>query len=570
MAATSRIHLARKYRPMNFVEIVGQEIVVKNLKEALKQDRIGPAYLFYGPRGTGKTTCARIFARAVSCLSNDSGARPCDHCASCTAQLAGRSMDLIEMDGASHTGVDDARSIIETVAFRPSVGRKLVIIIDEVHMLSTAAFNALLKTLEEPPKHALFLFATTEPERIPDTILSRVQKLPLARLSDKVIVERLQDVLAQEKIEVPTPLIKQIAGSSDGALRDALTLLEQALLLSGGSTVKPELVSQFLGAIGTDQELVLLRHLAACKSDAMAVEPLLQAASLLSSQGKNLSLLVERFILWVRACLVAKATNSVTLASQDLVEGDVKEAMKAFQSWSFDELDFLFEILWQGMERLKKSPLPRVSLEMIFLRASRISQRVEAPSVDLVSHAAPSVVRAPAYEMSRSTSAEVLSLTSAEAPRSVAEASRPPDEAPRASQEDWLVQVKKKRPTLHALISSASRREIDTKSLRLFFTPGHFAFRQLTMPANRADLEAVLRSISGVADYAVIVQEVAAGKAAASDSKANDISSNAPRHFMKSAQKFALEDSAVKRAQEVLKGKVESVVISGIRNDLSS
>jgi DNA polymerase-3 subunit gamma/tau len=221
--------LYRKWRPMTFEKVVGQDHVTHTLRNALALDRVGHAYLFSGPRGTGKTTTARLLAKAVDCLEDEPAKRPCNACRICRAINEGRFLDLIEIDAASNTGVDDVRDLREKIGFSPNEGRYKVYIIDEVHMLSTAAFNALLKTLEEPPPHAIFVLATTESHKIPATVLSRCQRFEFRRIPLPEIVGRLQELLAHEGVAAEPAALNLIARQATGALRDAESLLDQLL-----------------------------------------------------------------------------------------------------------------------------------------------------------------------------------------------------------------------------------------------------------------------------------------------------------------------------------------------------
>ncbi|GAG07749.1 unnamed protein product, partial [marine sediment metagenome] len=223
--------LYRKWRPMTFDEVVGQDHVTQTLCNALALGRVGHAYLFSGPRGTGKTTTARLLAKAVNCLAEELGDRPCNSCRRCQAVNEGRFLDLIEIDAASNTGVDDIRDLREKIGFAPSEGRYKIYIVDEAHMLSTAAFNALLKTLEEPPPHAIFVLATTEAHKIPATVLSRCQRFEFRRIPLSQIVARLEKLLEHEGAAAEPAALDLIARQATGALRDAESLLDQ--LLSG-------------------------------------------------------------------------------------------------------------------------------------------------------------------------------------------------------------------------------------------------------------------------------------------------------------------------------------------------
>ena len=219
--------LYRKWRPQSWDEVAGQEHITQTLRNAVMLDRVAHAYLFSGPRGTGKTTCARLVAKAVNCLNPDLENRPCNECDHCKAITAGRFMDLIEIDAASNTSVDDVRDLRDKINFSPSQGRFKVYIIDEVHMLSTAAFNALLKTLEEPPAHAIFVLATTEIHKIPATVLSRCQRHEFRRIPIEIIVNYLKEKSQEEGLKIEEPVFVEVARQATGSLRDAISLLDQ-------------------------------------------------------------------------------------------------------------------------------------------------------------------------------------------------------------------------------------------------------------------------------------------------------------------------------------------------------
>lgn len=293
--------LARKWRPQIFDDLTGQEPIARILKNALANNKVAHAYIFSGPRGVGKTSTARILAKALNC-ENGPTPDPCGKCQSCIAVADGSSIDVSEIDGASNTGVDNIRDLREKIRYAPSAGPYKVYIIDEAHMLSTSAFNALLKTLEEPPPHVIFVLATTEPKKIPPTVLSRCQHLPFSRISGHKIKDRLQTIARSEGITVASPPLEMIARAADGSMRDALTLLDQITSFSDDITASD--VQDLLGI--TDAET--LARLADSVIDGNSKEIIALIATLTDS-GTDLKSFTRDFLQFIRNLLVAKITD---------------------------------------------------------------------------------------------------------------------------------------------------------------------------------------------------------------------------------------------------------------------
>ena len=295
--------LYRKFRPDNFEDVKGQDHIVTTLKNQIKSDHIGHAYLFCGTRGTGKTTVAKIFAKAVNC-ENPGGKGPCGECAMCRSIAEGSSMNVFEMDAASNNKVDDIRQVIEEVQYSPANGKYKVYIIDEVHMLTTSAFNALLKTLEEPPSYLIFILATTEVHKIPLTILSRCQRYDFKRISVQTIADRLKELLDKEGIEAEEKALLYIAKLADGALRDGLSLLEQCISFYFGEKLTYEKVLKVLGAVDTEVYADFVKILA--NDDVAGMISMLDEVI---AAGKDLTRFCDELIWYLRNLLMAKTTE---------------------------------------------------------------------------------------------------------------------------------------------------------------------------------------------------------------------------------------------------------------------
>lgn len=297
--------LYRKFRPQDFEDVKGQDHIVTTLKNQINAERIGHAYLFCGTRGTGKTTVAKIFAKAVNCQHPIDGS-PCGTCPTCQAIAAGTSMNVIEIDAASNNGVDNIRQIREEVTYRPTEGKYKVYIIDEVHMLSTGAFNALLKTLEEPPSYVIFILATTESHKIPITILSRCQRYDFRRISIDTISARLADLMEKEGVETEERALRYVAKAGDGSMRDALSLLDQCIAFHLGEKLTYENVLDVLGAVDTEVFSRLLRCVIR-QNTAGAIQVLDE----LVDEGRELSQLVNDFTWYLRNLLLMQTSEDM-------------------------------------------------------------------------------------------------------------------------------------------------------------------------------------------------------------------------------------------------------------------
>lgn len=356
--------LYRKFRPDTFADVKGQDHIVKTLKNQINADRIGHAYLFCGTRGTGKTTIAKIFAKTVNCEHPVDG-NPCNECASCRAIAAGASMNVIEIDAASNNGVDNIREIREEVAYRPTEGRYKVYIIDEVHMLSIGAFNALLKTLEEPPSYVIFILATTEAHKIPVTILSRCQRYDFRRISQDTILERLQELTAAEHVEAEERALRYIAKKGDGAMRDALSLLDQCIAFYLGETLTYDRVLEVLGAVDTEVFGDLMRKIV--KEDLVSVIRTLEE---LIMQGRDLTQFVSDFTWYMRNLMLLKASDDMEEVLDVSTENLARMREEAAMIRS-DTLMRFIRIFSELANNIRYATNKRVLLEMALIKLCR-------------------------------------------------------------------------------------------------------------------------------------------------------------------------------------------------------
>ena len=353
--------LYRKFRPDSFEDVKGQEHIVKTLRNQIMADRIGHAYLFCGTRGTGKTTIAKIFAKAVNCEHPIDG-NPCNECASCRAIAAGSSMNVIEIDAASNNGVDNIREIREEVAYSPADGRYKVYIIDEVHMLSIGAFNALLKTLEEPPSYVIFILATTEAHKIPVTILSRCQRYDFRRIPQDTILARLEELMEQEHVDAEERALRYIAKKGDGSLRDALSLLDQCIAFYLGETLTYDKVLEVLGAVDTEVFSDLLRKI--LKEDIVGAISTLET---LIMQGRDLTQFVNDFTWYMRNLMLIKASDDMEdildVSTENLQQ--LKEEAGMFRS---DTLMRFIRIFSELANQIRYASNKRVLLELALIK----------------------------------------------------------------------------------------------------------------------------------------------------------------------------------------------------------
>jgi DNA polymerase III subunit gamma/tau len=543
--------LARKWRPQTFDAVVGQDAITRTLRNALASGRIAHAYLFAGPRGIGKTTTARLLARALLCTAR-TGPEPCGKCSVCVEGLAGTLVDVIEIDGASNRGIEEIRTLRENVKYTPARGKYKVYIIDEVHQLTEAAFNALLKTLEEPPPHIVFVLATTDPREIPPTVLSRVQRFDFRPIAPDALRASLERILNEEKIPFEPAALPVIVRAAEGSLRDALSLLDTAIAYGEGR-LEADTTAKLLGA--TAPVTVRAFATAIIGHDTGAA---LEAIDRAARDGEDLLAFTRDVIELLRLTLVLKAAPNAKPA--DLTHSEGNELRKLGETASLDEILYVLRAFLEADALMRESPHPRVELEIATVRSTRrpvpqalddVLRRVDEAQREIRQHALATPATAPAAQASLLVGSEPVAARVdarrpvAAAPSAVVPAPRPasapPPTAPRSTMtapppgppsapaapasaappptpdlatawERVVDDVMKKKPTLGSLLTQARPSGISDRELTIVLHGNHFHREMLADVANRElVLQAVRRCVAGAERINVVSGSEATG-----------------------------------------------------------
>jgi DNA polymerase III subunit gamma/tau len=458
--------LARKYRPKNFKQMVGQTHVLKVLINALEANRLHHAYLFTGTRGVGKTTLARIFAKSLNCeRSTEITAEPCGVCSACQDIDAGRFIDLLEVDAASRTKVDETRELLDNVQYSPARGRYKVYLIDEVHMLSISSFNALLKTLEEPPPHVKFLLATTDPHKLPATVLSRCLQFNLKRMVPTQISAHLQFILEQEKIDYEFPAFALLAKAADGSMRDALSLLDQAIAFGGGKLMRAE-VASMLGTLAHDPCPDLLAALAARDGSAL----LAHSTHIAEYTPDYSSVLADMLSLLQRIALAQIVPETLDKSSDDY---DTVLALST--RLSPEDVQLFYQIALLGRRDLALAPDPRGGFDMVLLRMLAFRPAQEAPAPKAV----PPAARA-------ETQTAVAQTPPPAAPPSVA-LSVPPTESDAGNEWTQLLRALRLSGMAKNLADNCTLKQRDAHSLQLVLAPENASLKTVQVEKRLQD-----------------------------------------------------------------------------------
>ena len=526
--------LARKYRPQTFDDVVGQDAITRTLRNALASGRIAHAYLFAGPRGIGKTTTARLLARALLCPERK-GAEPCGACPACQDAAAG--VDIVEIDGASNRKIEDIRTLRENVKYAPARGRFKVYIIDEVHQLTNDAFDALLKTLEEPPPHVVMVLATTDPRELPATILSRVQRFDFRPIALDLMAATLEGILQKEKIAFEPAALPAIVRAAEGSLRDALSLLDTALAYGDGR-LEADATATLLGTTAPAEVRAFARALVAHDTG-----PALEAIDRAAREGEDLGAFTRDVIELLRRALVLKAAPATRLA--DVPHAEANELRALAEAASLDDLLYVLRAFLDADAAMRESPHPRVELEIATVRATRrpepraledVLRRVAEAEARLrqQSAAGPPPTRRQesllqgAEPAGRATPelrgagapAEAAAPRAQSPPAAAAPSSRPASVAvPPAAGDDvgaaWqrvVDEIMRKKPTLGAVLAQTRPAGVRDRELVLVLTGNHFHREMLADSANR-DLvaQALRRHVAGAERFGVVTEEEGGG-----------------------------------------------------------
>ncbi|HEX6304576.1 MAG TPA: DNA polymerase III subunit gamma/tau [Anaerolineales bacterium] len=491
----------RKWRPHRWDQVVGQEHVIRTLRNAVASERVAHAYLFAGPRGTGKTTTARLLAKAVNCLEGDLSRRPCNQCDHCQALNAGRFLDLIEIDAASNTSVDDVRDLRDKINFSPNQGRFKTYVVDEVHMLSTAAFNALLKTLEEPPPHAIFVLATTEVHKIPATVLSRCQRHEFRRIPVTDIVAHLEQVAEGEDIQIEPQALALIARQATGSLRDAISLLDQ--LASVGETITLKTAQSVLGTAASQAVLDLVEALLE-QDSAGGLDHLHRTLD----SGSDPRQFARQVVDYLRDLLLIRMGNAEQLDATPELRARMAQHAQAFET---PQLLTLIRAFNHAANDARGAWQPALPLEMAFVESLGLPER-QAQSAPVAPPPASKPAPKPASPAQKQTRTQTPPPSESPQPESRPESSQqeeaPNPEDQHARQEirdNWdriLNQVRSQNPNTYGLLNSIKLRHLKGNMLIL-----GFASDVLKNQMNkRENLEIVERVFSEVLDREVSVR----------------------------------------------------------------
>ena len=554
----SYLVLARKWRPQLFDDLVGQEHVSQTLKNAISADRVHHAFLFTGARGVGKTSAARIFAKALNCQQGPT-TQPCGVCPSCVEITNSQGIDVLEIDGASNTGVDDIRELRENIRYLPSQSRYKIFIIDEVHMLSVNAFNALLKTLEEPPEHAKFIFATTEPHKIPITILSRCQRFDFKKIGLAPLQARLRFIVAAEKIEISDAGLAIVARSAGGSMRDALSTLDQVIAFCG-DTVSDEDLQGLLGLVSRSLLLATIRAI-------IGRQPgeLLGLVKKVDDQGHSFRQFCQQLVELVRAVVVLKVVEQPG-DLVDIGETELADLRRLADLVSLDDLQRLLNLLIDAEANLAVSSSPRLTLEMVLVKLASLPAGIEVATLikrleSLEQRLAAGIPAPPAAAAPRTV--EKVSSSAPALTRDIPLPEEPVEKKVEAlpltdtDDKGWAGLVgfvkNRRKPRISSLLEQSSLLLLDLPRLRIGMPQRFFTLADSDM---RKEIDQLATEYFGVA-VRVEVEKVGNGATAPPSLHEERVRQESDRQ--KKLRENAVEHPLVKSALEIFGGTVEEV-----------
>jgi len=551
--------LYRKYRPKNFSEVIGQAHIVRTLSNAVKNNRVGQAYLFTGPRGTGKTSIARILAKTLNC-ENLKEAVTCEKCKACQLISENKTLDIIEIDAASNTGVDNIRELRETVALPPTALKYKVYIIDEVHMLSTGAFNALLKTLEEPPSHVIFILATTEIHKVPETILSRCQRFDFSRLPIQNIIEKLELIAKAEKVKIDRESLEMIAIAAEGGMRDAESLLGQIISLEDKNITKKE-VEEILGT--TDKSAV--EDAAVLIIEEKSAEAIRNVNTLLED-GYDLQVFNKSLISYFRQLMLLKVDESLKASFvYELTSEKMKEMIELSKKADLRKIIYTIQLLLDAQNKISSFILPQLPLEIAIIKATG-----KLPAVKNTQHETHDMKHEETQNLknespkkhyaTQKTEENVIlrekpgEYTTTQSPEKDAETTVPAGQDSlfdldqvRSNWNRFLVEIRPLNHSLCALLSTCEVRALSGREI-VFATPYDFYQEKLNDPKNRLTIEEVLGKI--------LECEVRTKTIWDKDMTPKNLDGQSNGCDLKESEKESVQDSLLGSALEILGGKV--------------
>lgn len=491
--------LYREYRPKTFDQVIGQEHITRTLKNQIKNENIGHAYLFAGTRGTGKTSTAKIFSRAVNCLNKVDG-NPCNECEICKGILDESIMDVIEMDAASNRGIEDIRELRDKVVYPPSRSKYKVYIIDEVHMLTEPAFNALLKTLEEPPKHLIFILATTEMQKLPQTILSRCQRFDFKRITSKDMTNNMKAICEKLNVSVDEKALNIISRNSDGAMRDAISLLDQCISYKDGE-LSYEDVLNILGISGRDLLFKMVENIRQKE-----LESLLFEIDSIIQDGKDINQLIKDLIFHFRNLLIAK-TSKNPIGIMDMDEETINMYVEQSKEISLDFILKSLDILNKSEDQAKWTTQPRIILEMTAIKLINLEEqisleeRIEKLEAIISSEDIPAAksttnrVKPEQAKVKPQTKEEIKLDKKTQATKIVDDGKELAFETIKEQWNQVLDKVKKEKIQVHALLKDGKLNSFENNNLKIVYSDG-FAFHKdaVNKPDNKELVENIVAS----------------------------------------------------------------------------